>query len=199
MSHEILNPLAGIKAAVEILRETEKLSPQGRETVAEIDGEIEQISHVLRQFMEFTFCPQPSLIEIPLEALLQSLRDSFSERFPDFQIEISVARKLTVRADLAMSQRVLSELLRNCIRQGARRAMTSGRATKGTVTVTVRNDGPRIAPEIAHRVFEPFFSTWPRSAGLGLSIARRWLAAMDCVIRLLPDRDGFEIRLPRGK
>jgi len=39
--------------------------------------------------------------------------------------------------------------------------------------IRVQDDGPGIAPEMLHRVGEPFFTTRPQGTGLGLFLARR--------------------------
>jgi signal transduction histidine kinase len=42
-----------------------------------------------------------------------------------------------------------------------------------TARVTVRDDGPGVAPEIRGRLFEPGFSTKPGGWGLGLALTQR--------------------------
>ena len=54
--------------------------------------------------------------------------------------------------------------------------ITTGRVPGGAepmVTVTIRDDGPGIAPEVQARIFEPFFSTKEvgQGTGLGLSVS----------------------------
>ena len=76
--------------------------------------------------------------------------------------------------------------------------MVEARREESVVVLTVCNNGSPVAPAAASRVFEPFFSTRPGRAGLGLPIVRRWLAAMQGTIELVPAGNGFEIRLPQG-
>ncbi len=196
LSHEIRNPLAGIKAALEVLKGTERLSPQGHQIMGEIGDEIEQIDRVMKQFIDFSVCPQPQSEEFPLDALVESVFDQLKEKPGDFTIRVAAPVPLQVRADIGMLQRVLAELVQNGIDAGADLITVEGRAEKGNVVIQVSNSGVLLEKEIAHRVFEPFFSTKARRAGLGLSIAQRWLAAMDGSIKLLPGRNGFEVTLP---
>ena len=49
----------------------------------------------------------------------------------------------------------------------------------GGILVAVEDHGPGIAPEIAARMFEPFFSTKPQGTGMGLAICRSIIEAHD--------------------
>jgi signal transduction histidine kinase len=51
------------------------------------------------------------------------------------------------------------------------------------VTIEIANDGPGIPPEIASRIFEPFYTTKPPGKGLGLGL--------DSVTRIVSKHNGF--------
>jgi signal transduction histidine kinase len=46
------------------------------------------------------------------------------------------------------------------------------RLGEGEVLVTVEDTGPGIAPDLRHRIFDPFFSTKPDGMGMGLMFSR---------------------------
>ena len=52
-------------------------------------------------------------------------------------------------------------------------------AGRSWVRLTVRGNGPGLAPEVRSRILEPFFTTRTRGTGLGLSIAERIVTAHD--------------------
>ena len=198
LDHEIRNPLAGMKAAVEILRETEKLSSEGLQVTAEINSEIEQIDRVLKQFLEFTSWPQSYIEDFPLAELVASVCDDVGVGSPGREIDVSISPTLRVRADVPLLQRVVAEVLQNAIDHGAEPPAVRARVRGSKIVIRISNSGAPIDREIAKRVFEPFFSTRARRAGLGLPTTERRLAAMNGKIRLLPARNGFEIILPKG-
>jgi signal transduction histidine kinase len=199
LSHEIRNPLAGIKAALEVLKGTESLSPQGHEVLGEVGDEIEQIDRVLKQFIDFSICPKPQPETFSLDAMVESVFDQLRQKPAGFTVRVAAPVALQVSADISMVQRVLAELFQNGIDAGADLVTVDGRAEKGNVVIQVSNSGAPLEQEIADHIFEPFFSTKAGRTGLGLAIAQRWLAVMEGSLRLLPAGNGFEIRLPRGK
>jgi signal transduction histidine kinase len=64
--------------------------------------------------------------------------------------------------------------------------------------VVISNDGPPIPPDLASRVFEPFFTTHPQGTGLGLAIVRRICTDLGARVESEPRRSGaaFRVELP---
>ena len=84
-----------------------------------------------------------------------------------------------VRADRDQIVQVLTNLVQNALdavrAQGEKGTVTVTLGAEGAraATLTVRDSGPGIAPEIAARLFEPYATTKPEGTGLGLAIAQR--------------------------
>ena len=57
--------------------------------------------------------------------------------------------------------------------------MPGRRDPAATLVVDLVDDGPGVPPEIAERVFNPFFTTKPQGSGLGLAIVRKIVDAHD--------------------
>jgi signal transduction histidine kinase len=60
-------------------------------------------------------------------------------------------------------------------------------AARNLAQVTVRDRGPGVATDTAHRVFEPFFSTKTVGLGLGLAISRALIEAQGGQLWLDPE------------
>jgi C4-dicarboxylate-specific signal transduction histidine kinase len=71
------------------------------------------------------------------------------------------------------------------------------------VEITVRDDGPGIAPDVLTHLFEPFFSGRQSGRGLGMGLAKCWrivtLHGGRIDVETAPDAGTtFRIRLPQS-
>jgi signal transduction histidine kinase len=112
---------------------------------------------------------------------------------------------LPVKADEYPLEDVLAHLLRNAERHRVPGTPIVLRLSVqgGQAELAVENQGPRIAPELLHRVFEYGVSGTQEAAaegrrGQGLFVAKTYLAKMGGSIEARNREDGvaFVIRLP---
>jgi two-component system, NtrC family, sensor histidine kinase HydH len=91
------------------------------------------------------------------------------------------------RADAEQLRQVLFNLIRNALQsmgpgvgQGVVEITTRERKTQGEswIEISVRDQGPGIAPGVLKNLFVPFFTTKDRGTGLGLAISRRIIETM---------------------
>ncbi|MDT7833875.1 two-component system sensor histidine kinase NtrB [Aquabacterium sp. OR-4] len=126
--------------------------------------------------------------DVLVDSVLPLVR--LSARKGGVRIALDVAQPAPrVRVDRTMVEQVLLNLTRNAIQAMeshtplAQRVLTLGvhgapglggePGTAGRwVMFSVRDAGPGIAPEVAERLFTPFFTTKPEGMGLGLSMCR---------------------------
>lgn len=80
------------------------------------------------------------------------------------------ARESTGESDGASPGCDLLELAAQCVKD---------RAGAEWVEITVRDNGPGIAPETRERIFDPFFTTKSRGTGLGLPVVQAIVQAHD--------------------
>jgi signal transduction histidine kinase len=79
------------------------------------------------------------------------------------------------------------------------RTRSGGGAEASQASLQVLDRGPGLAPEIAERLFEPFFTTRSDGLGLGLNICRSIVESMGGALQARNREGGgaiFEIRLP---
>ncbi len=113
---------------------------------------------------------------------------------------------------VAMSKTGLTQAVFNLVQNAgeAMKSMGQGAVSVGvkasdaqTVTITVRDSGPGMAPEVAARCLEPFFTTKPRGVSTGLGLALVYALVNDAAGRLSIDSapgkgTTFSIMLRRG-
>jgi two-component system C4-dicarboxylate transport sensor histidine kinase DctB len=74
------------------------------------------------------------------------------------------------------------------------------RETEERIILTLSDNGPGIAPDVAQRLFTPFTTSRPSGLGLGLVIAQDIMQDLGGALRLAPSEEGaaFEIEMLRA-
>jgi signal transduction histidine kinase len=137
--------------------------------------------------------------------LLEFLR--FDSSFPSSCISLEIDAEPIVKANRVKLQQVLINLLKNAAhairdRADGRIALKLG-ADEETAVLTVSDNGCGMTPEVAERIWEPFFTTkGEEGTGLGLDIVKGIIESYGGEIncRTAPDAGAtFIIRLPLDK
>ena len=101
------------------------------------------------------------------------LEQDFSEPLP----RITVNEGLFTRAMLNLITNAADAFAADSQRDGVIRVWATAASETGQVLVGINDNGPGMPPEIAERVFEPFFSTKPgdRASGLGMASVKQFV------------------------
>ncbi|ADH89913.1 integral membrane sensor signal transduction histidine kinase [Ancylobacter novellus DSM 506] len=166
--HDLRTPLTRMRLRAEFVSGDEERALWLRD----ID-ELQRIAHSAIQLVheETTKTPAETL---RLDELVGNIVEELREQ--DYAIEMAETFPVSVRASHLTLSRALRNLFINAATHGVRGRVivTCGE----TARITISDEGPGIAPEIADEVFEPFFrADRARSqnipgAGLGLTISR---------------------------
>lgn len=182
IAHELRNPLAVILARVQLLRlAVQSPSPLDRDklarTLTTIEEQTLRASRVIENLAAFARPRPPARERLDVAELLEQVLGLLASRLAQAGVTavVEVASDArTLEADRAQLVTVLSHLLGNALEAtppGGRLEVRTSRAD-GRVEIHVLDGGPGVAPEDAPHIFEPFFSTKPGAAGLGLAAAR---------------------------
>ncbi|MFP2934113.1 sensor histidine kinase, partial [Pyxidicoccus sp. 3LG] len=106
-----------------------------------------------------------------------------------------------LKAESGALEEVWTQLVLNALqamgeRGGALKLRTFAEPQR--IVVEVADDGPGIPKDLMPRIFEPFFSTRPNAAGLGLDVCRRIVERHGGELRVLSEPGGtrVQVRLP---
>jgi two-component system CheB/CheR fusion protein len=176
VAHEVRNPLAGIKGAMQVLMGRRAGGDPDWLIMREVVARIDSLGDMINDLMAFARPSPPHPSTFPLRPLLQEAIDAARRDPIASTVDVTLdGADVLVTADAPMIRAALLNLLLNAAQAMDGRGAIAVSLTHGDgrCTIDVRDDGPGVPAEIRDRVFEPFFTTKARGGGLGLPIARR--------------------------
>ena len=220
LAHEIKNPLASIRSAIEQLSRVPRANEDERTLSALVMRESDRLARLLTEFLDFARVRVTRTSPVNVGDVARHAA-SLAEAHPDAGGSVRVrcvvdpAEALIVEGDEDLLHRAIFNLALNAVqvsgagsevrvevtRIAADQPPLGGRFETGGVAVRVVDQGPGIAPEIRERLFDPFFTTRPGGSGLGLAVVHRAIEAHRGVV--FHDSPGrgtrFTVMLPRAQ
>lgn len=184
VAHEVKNPLAPIRAAVETLRrlrarEDPRFDEYFDEATRTVLDEVHRIANIVTEFTRFARLPQPRPTDVDVEEVSRHVVQIHRAAAGEISLAYTAQRRApTLRADRDQVIQILTNLVQNAfdaVKDVPGGAVSISTDTDGHyVAFSVADNGPGIAPEIAARLFEPYATTkGAGGTGLGLAIAQR--------------------------
>lgn len=194
LSHELNQPLAAISSyaagSLNLMREGDAQGGEDadtrallRQAIERVGEQAERAGRVIKSVHDFVRrreqAREPVRVEMLVDAVLPLVR--LQARKSGARIELDIAAGLPrVVCDRTMVEQVLLNLTRNGIQAmeehsppARRELLIRVRSVHPRwVAFSVIDRGPGIPPEVAQRLFTPFFTTRAEGMGLGLSLCR---------------------------
>jgi signal transduction histidine kinase len=176
VAHEVKNPLAAIRGALQVIGG--RMAGDGRDkaVMAEVVARVDSLNDIVQDLLVFARPREPELNPVPLADLLEATAALIRRDPAQAGLSIQIAgENPVVPADAEQLRTVFFNLLINAAQaQGAAGAIrVSIAADDLSASVVIADEGPGIPDEIREKIFDPFFTTKHRSTGLGLPTARR--------------------------
>jgi len=177
VSHDLRTPLAAILGlAVTMERDDVEITDtEHRDMAHRIASNARKLDRIVTDFLDLERLNR-GLAEIHLEpidvgALIREIVAN-SELVAERRLAIDVA-PITVKADAAMVERVVENLLGNTVKHapGDSRIWVRLERTEDGALLIVEDDGPGVAPEDRERIFEAFRQGSGAGAGSGVGLA----------------------------
>lgn len=185
LAHELRNPLAPIRNAVEMLRRQDRLDPEKVGWATElVDRQAQQLTRMVDDLLEVSRVTRGKITlqteSVELTTILHRALETSRPLIEAQKHRLSVSlpnEPVWVQADLARLTQVVTNLLNNAARytdEGGH-IWLSGERQESTAVIRVRDSGIGIPAELLPRLFEPFTqgksSRQRGEAGLGLGLA----------------------------
>ena len=176
VAHEVRNPLAGIKGAVQVLMSRRSGDDSELPVMRDIVARIDALSELINDLMVFARPRPPRLAIVELHPVVADAI-TIVRRDPSahgVQIEVE-GDDVPITADGELVRATVLNLLLNAAQAMAGNGRITVRTARSgdEARIQIRDTGPGIPAEIREQIFEPFFTTKARGGGLGLPIARR--------------------------
>ncbi|WP_298236384.1 ATP-binding protein [uncultured Azohydromonas sp.] len=208
--HEISSPLTTVRSVVQLLRSEPTPDPKLlRKSLDSIHGNVGRIMEIARRLLDSsrpgdeprsTFAVSRAIDE----ALISARANGVFERI---RLTVRHHPQALVRGNIGQLREVFSNLLLNASQamDGAGQIDISTTCTsEDEVDVCVADGGPGIPHDIAHHLFEAFFTTRKHCGGTGLGLAISAQIVSEHEGRLwFENRSGggasFHVQLPRAR
>ena len=184
VAHEMRNPLTPIRLAVSQLARSG--NGQHREAIDVLMAESSRLEQIAREFTEFGRLPEGPPAQVDFTELLSEL----------VRTSVPPTMKTSLKLDAATPvllghydplRRAFSNVLRNaveaCGEEGALDIMVAPDGAGG-VRIEISDHGPGVPPDVADRIFDPYFTAKAGGTGLGLALVKQTIEMHHGTIRV---------------
>jgi signal transduction histidine kinase/CheY-like chemotaxis protein len=215
LAHELRNPLAPIRNALQIMRLSGK--PEVHENARNIiERQLGQMVHLVDDLLDVSRISQGK-VELRLEladvanavqAAVETSRPWIEAGKHDLEVRLPLAQTLMVQADVTRLCQIVSNLLNNAAKYtpDGGRILVSAQREDGMAVVTVKDSGVGIPPAMLPRVFDRFAQVDRHSEraqgglGIGLALVKQLVAMHGGEVDARSDGPGqgseFAVRFP---
>jgi two-component system sensor histidine kinase PilS (NtrC family) len=220
LAHEIKNPLASIRSAVEQISRMPTTSDDQKTLSVLVMRESDRLSRLLSEFLDFARVRVARTDHVDLGTIACTAA-SLAASHPDKDETVTVVCvppagvNLEIEGDEDMLHRAIFNLALNAVQASPPDSEVCIELTHGTfdpmplglpfegeaVSLRVTDAGPGIPNEIRDRMFDPFFTTKAGGSGLGLAVVHRAIEAHRGMVFVdnTPRGTRFTVILPRHK
>lgn len=220
LAHEIKNPLASIRSAVEQISRMPSVSDDYKTLSVLVMRESDRLSRLLSEFLDFARVRVARADRIDLGSVARGAA-TLASTHPDRDETVKVVcvspegEALQIEGDEDLLHRAVFNLALNAVQAappqsevrievapGSFDSLSLGLPFDGeAVSLRVTDSGPGIPAEIRDRMFDPFFTTKANGSGLGLAVVHRAIEAHRGLVFVDSSARGtrFTVILPRTK
>ena len=175
--HDLKSPLSAIRGYANLLEgieENDKVQKYAKSISNSVDFTFDMIEDILefgRDATTLDFRP------IDIYQYLKEVVELFGETADSKEIEIKIlpCKDLYYELDPFKMKRVLLNLLKNAREAIEKKGKIEigAKKMKEGIKLFVRDNGSGMPPEVASRIFEPFFTHGKHGTGLGMTVVRK--------------------------
>jgi PAS domain S-box-containing protein len=177
IAHEIKNPLLVIGGFARQLIKVPGLDDKSRRKLSIIAEEVTQLEEMVAEMREFVRRPPAQKRPGQLGAALTAALDLFQDTLAEHRVTVRRVEETPlppVTFDPKQVHQVLINLFKNAVEampKGGELTITS-RVKGANAEISIADTGGGMPPEVAGKIFQPYFTTKEKGTGLGLAICQ---------------------------
>jgi len=188
VAHEIRNPLAGIRGAIEVLRENTLPYEVRQQLMVEILQRVDRLNHAVQDLLEYAKPMSPTKVQIQLNDLLDSAIEGLMHdpKLQKIEVVKHIRCRAVVNTDPMLVERIFINIFLNAVQameNGGRLEITLDQQD-GQALIAFTDAGSGIPPEHLDSIFNPFFTTRAKGSGLGLALCKKYVEELGGSIRV---------------
>lgn len=176
IAHELRNPLVGIGGFVNRLYKECNTSDQHKTYYNYITTNLEKIEDLIRKVEFFTHLPTPCFSEESILGLVETALRPYCQQMETLGIDLSITvEDVKLRMDKDLVLKAFSMVVENALdalTEGGGFSVSSAKKDN-QYEICLTDNGCGIASQDLPYIFNPFFSTKPNGAGIGLAVVKR--------------------------
>lgn len=205
LAHEIRNPVAVIRGAVDELRGNLDSRPMAETLIDMAIKESDHLNNIVSEFLDFARNPTIRRERVDLRDLVENVASLLlrkNSNWPKLAIAVNCPEDgCIVSGDWTRLKQVFVNLSTNAIEamEGRGTLTISVLRTDGPLEVRFEDEGCGIPPDRVGRIFELFYTTKESGVGMGLAVCLRIITAHDGDIQAVSREGGgttMVVRLP---
>jgi len=201
VAHEVRNPIAGIRGALQVITSRMPVEQRDRPILLDIITRLDALNQIVQDMLMFARPRALRREPIHLADLLSETASLISHDSSMANLQIGVSGTGTISGDREMLRVVFQNILMNAAQamEGRGRIDVTVAQVNDRCRVTVVDSGSGMSAEVRAKAFDAFFTTKHRGTGLGLAIAKRIVDAHEGTIQVEPPSDGgttISVELP---
>jgi PAS domain S-box-containing protein len=175
VAHEVKNPIAGIRGALQVITSRMPADQRDRTILMDIIARLDSLNSIVQDMLMFARPRALRQEPIALESLISETAALIRQDPSMGDLDIAVTGSTALAGDREMLQVVFQNILMNAAQAMGGHGRIDVRimaATHQGCRIDVVDRGPGMPPEVRDKAFDAFFTTKHRGTGLGLPIAR---------------------------
>lgn len=207
LAHELKTPLASMRGLTQLLAGFELTDAERRRVTTLLESEAGKLQSMVNVLLDLERLPQrdftASTSVIDLGALVAA-RVEFLQASTDRTLTTSTAPAVLVRADPALIERVIDNLVGNALKYTSDEVHVAVHRVEGAALIDVEDRGEGISPEDREKIFQRFFrgssAVGTQGLGLGLSFVvevARWHGG-SVTLEAMEHGSRFRVAIPVG-